>query len=674
MEGIASPGRLRTTALVLLMCLFLCLAKEDKRTNVLLIMFDDLRPQLSIYGKEYMITPNFERLAKRSVVFDNALCQVAVCNPSRNSFLTGLRPDTTGSYNFETSILPHIPFPALLVNHGYNTAASGKIEHSRLATEKYADAATTEKTIWSHECWENGWYKYQGSEKQLMNSSVTPDKKELEDFRDWQYTTRTLQHIRHLSALPQPFLSAIGFKLPHLELHVPHKYFSMYKDKAPEWKLSKRELKFPSSVSEISYRCCAEGRFRFMNNEGSEVHNHSHPLLQIDKALPNQMHDELMMGYSAGITYLDDQLGRILDLLDELHLWDNTTVILTSDHGMHNGEKGIWEKWTLFEESLRVPLIISHPRSPFQGQRYSPPVETLDVFPTIVELMGLTGTAGKKCKGWYCHPLDGKSLAGVVLGVPEKVAESASKEARAKAGKVWNKWTLFDESLRVPLLISHPRSPFQGQRYAPPVESIDVFPTLVELLGLDAGLCGGWYCHPLDGKSLAPVLLGVPEAGGVVVMPHFAQDFAMSQVIRCAPRSLLPPRRHLPPQPLKPWSRGSRKRLPHQRAETWRDCNMLTHKERWPSELSLMGYSMRTLQYRYTAYYPFNRTLLRPDPLSEPYEEELFDHKNESLSDFTHRETVNLAYKPSYAGVVRHYRAKMANFLLTVAFRNPSPY
>ncbi|KAJ1416775.1 alkaline-phosphatase-like protein [Ochromonadaceae sp. CCMP2298] len=342
MEGIASPGRLRTTALVLLMCLFLCLAKEDKRTNVLLIMFDDLRPQLSIYGQEYMITPNFERLAKRSVVFDNALCQVAVCNPSRNSFLTGLRPDTTGSYNFETSILPHIPFPALLVNHGYNTAASGKIEHSRLATEKYADAATTEKTIWSHECWENGWYKYQGSEKQLMNSSVTPDKKELEDFRDWQYTTRTLQHIRHLSALPQPFLSAIGFKLPHLELHVPHQYFSMYKDKAPAWKLSKRELKFPSSLSELSYRFCEKGRFHYMNNEGSEAHNQSHPLRQIDKALPSQMHDELMMGYSAAITYLDDQLGRILDLLDELHLWDNTTVILTSDHGMHNGEKGIW--------------------------------------------------------------------------------------------------------------------------------------------------------------------------------------------------------------------------------------------------------------------------------------------------------------------------------------------
>ncbi|KAJ1403763.1 alkaline-phosphatase-like protein [Ochromonadaceae sp. CCMP2298] len=333
MEGFSSPGRLCTTALVLLMCLFLCLAKEDKRTNVLLIMFDDLRPQLSIYGKEYMITPNFERLAKRSVVFDNALCQVAVCNPSRNSFLTGLRPDTTGSYNFDRSFHPHIPFPAMLVNHGYNTAASGKIAHW----------IAGERSIWSHECYDNDWYGYQGNEGKLMNSSVTPDKnRKLEDFRDWQFTNRTLQHIRHLSAKPQPFLSAIGFKLPHLELHVPHKYFSMYKDKAPEWKLSKRELKFPSSVSEISYRCCAEGRFRFMNNEGSEVHNHSHPLLQIDKALPNQMHDELMMGYSAGITYLDDQLGRILDLLDELHLWDNTTVILTSDHGMHNGEKGIW--------------------------------------------------------------------------------------------------------------------------------------------------------------------------------------------------------------------------------------------------------------------------------------------------------------------------------------------
>jgi iduronate 2-sulfatase len=342
MERFASSLRLCATALALLRHVH-CVPLEDKRTNVLLIMFDDLRPQLSVYGKEYMITPNFERLAKRSVTFDNALCQVAVCNPARNSFLTGLRPDTTGSYNFEKPMHPHIPFPALLLNHGYNTAASGKVEHSRIAEESWAELGTDEKSIWSHEYWDNGWYAYQNNEKQYLNSSVTPDKyRKLEDFRDWQFTNRTLQHIRTLSAKPQPFLSAIGFKLPHLELHVPHKYFSMYKNKAPEWKLSKRELKFPPSLSELSYRFCEYGRFHFMNNEGSLPHNRSHPLRQIDQALPNEMHNDLMMGYSAGITYLDDQLGRILDLLDELSLWDNTTVILTSDHGMHNGEKGIW--------------------------------------------------------------------------------------------------------------------------------------------------------------------------------------------------------------------------------------------------------------------------------------------------------------------------------------------
>lgn len=304
-----------------------------KQTNLVMIMFDDLRPELSFYGRSHVITPNFERLAARSVIFDHAYCQVAVCNPSRNSLLTGLRPDTTGSYNFDRGFHPHMPFPSQLVNSGYNTAASGKIAH-------WVDGG---KNIWNFDHWENGWYDYQNTESRYMNSSVMPDKvKPLTKFRDHEFATKSIEQIRKMAAKPNFFMSAVGFKLPHLDLHVPHQFFELYKNKKDAWKLTKKELKYPSSLSEISYRCCAEGRFRFMNGEGSLPHNRSFPLMDINKALPNEMHDDLMMGYLAGISYLDTQVGRILDVLDELNLWQNTTVVLTSDHGMHNGEKGLW--------------------------------------------------------------------------------------------------------------------------------------------------------------------------------------------------------------------------------------------------------------------------------------------------------------------------------------------
>lgn len=308
-------------------------AEVLRQTNLVLIMFDDLRPELSFYGRPYVVTPNFERLAARSVIFDHAYCQVAVCNPSRNSMLTGLRPDTTGSYNFDRGFHPFIPFPAQLVSNGYNTAASGKIAHW----------VNGDKNIWSFDHWENDWYNYQNLESRYMNSSVMPDKvKPLHGFRDHEFATKAVEQLRKMAAKSQFFMSAVGFKLPHLDLHVPHKFFELYKDKKEFWKLSKKELKYPTSLSEISYRCCAEGRFRFMREEGSLPHNRSTGLMDINKALPNEMHDDLMMGYLAGISYLDTQVGRILDVLDELNLWENTTVVLTSDHGMHNGEKGIW--------------------------------------------------------------------------------------------------------------------------------------------------------------------------------------------------------------------------------------------------------------------------------------------------------------------------------------------
>ena len=252
----------------LTMCIYflslLTFVQSEKfpQTNLLLIMYDDLRPELSIYGKTHMITPNFERLAKKSVVFDFAFSQIAVCNPSRDSMLTGLRPDTIGVYAFQGSFRPHMILPTQLQRSGYNTAGYGKILHW--------DGA--DRNVWNFESFDNGWYDYQGRENNWMNASTMPDKvKREEDFRDYEFTTRLIQGIERMNLEPKPFMAAIGFKLPHLAVHVPWKYFDMYRDRTDAFSLSKKELRFPYSSPEISYRCCAEVQQLFaLDTERSE--------------------------------------------------------------------------------------------------------------------------------------------------------------------------------------------------------------------------------------------------------------------------------------------------------------------------------------------------------------------------------------------------------------------
>eukprot|EP01036_Dinobryon_divergens_P038426 gene38426-50453_t len=393
-------------------------------------MFDDLRPELNIYGKNYMITPNFNRLAAKSVMFDHAYCQVSVCNPSRTSILTGLRPDTTRSYAFEKDFGKYMVFPKHLRSLGYKTHAIGKLAHWD----------TQDDSLWVNH-FNGNWYDYQNNESYAMKSSVMPDKITPEEsFRDHMFTSMAIEKLREFTngSNTDFFLLGLGLKLPHLALHVPQKYFDMYKNMDKNvWKLTDRERRFPRGVDSPSFRCCSEQSFSYMNEEGALPATQSMYIGDsVNYTVPDDMHHELMLGYASAVTFMDVQLGRILDVIDELSLWDNLTIVLTSDHGMHNGEKGMWEKWSLFDESTRVPLFIHHPLSPFQGKRFVEPVELLDIYPTLLDILGLpsntnrtttstttttttaTATAAicKEDSDDLCLPLQGKSLASVVLG------------------------------------------------------------------------------------------------------------------------------------------------------------------------------------------------------------------------------------------------------------------
>jgi iduronate 2-sulfatase len=308
--------------------------KRPQQTNLLYIMFDDLRTELGIYGKSGIIAPNFDRLAARSVVFDNAYCQIAVCNPSRDSILTGLRPDTVGTYAFQSTYntyANHMMMPTRVMRSGYTTASFGKIRHWE----------GEDQSLWD-ENFEGNWYDYQAKEWQFMNSSVMPDKVRAEEtFPDYIFASRAIEAMTRLSKLPKYFMVAIGFKMPHLAMHVPYKYYDMYRDKVQQWQAGPDELRFPASSPPVSYRCCADD-FRYMNEEGALVNNRTYDLRYINNTIPLTVHQEMMWGYAALITFVDKQLGRVLDAIDQLELWGNLTVVLTADHGMHNGEKGIW--------------------------------------------------------------------------------------------------------------------------------------------------------------------------------------------------------------------------------------------------------------------------------------------------------------------------------------------
>lgn len=315
--------------------------------------------------------------------------------------------------------------------------------------------------------------------------------------------------------------------------------------------------------------------------------------------------------------------------------------------------------------SCRVPLLIAHPQSPFKGQHYSPPVESVDVYATINELLRLPvkreSVCGTQPNNWVCRPLDGKSLAPVILGVPAPAAGSDAASNGAEAGKQAAREGTAKDMTGRRLAGKGAAGGKSSLRRAAP----DRFPTVGA---------------PTASANTAPagLLTTVPE--GPVVMPKFAHDFAISQVIRCAPLDRIPNRATAPHRQIHTAeSKGLQADGGHaQRQVMWNDCETRKHNDK---EMSLLGYSMRTLEYRYTAYYPFDRKIQRPivslnaanGSATIPYEEELFDHKNETLSDFTHRETINLAYRPGYAVVVAHFRTKLAEFVLK-AFSNVSPH
>ncbi|MDQ6759657.1 MAG: sulfatase [Acidobacteriota bacterium] len=356
----------------------LAAAAQPKR-NVLFIASDDLNDCLGCFGHPIVRTPNLDRLATLGVYFPNAYCQFPLCSPSRSSLMTGLAPDTTKIYDLQTHFRTTLPdvvtLPQLFQKNGYFVARAGKIYHygvpAQIGTNGLDDAAS-----WNHVVNPAG-VDHTKEEPLLINHtpgrglgsaicyhvSDAPDEQHTDGMVAASVAEMIEQHR------DQPWFLGAGFYRPHVPWIAPAKYFDLYpldRIQAPPFDESEMH-----QAPEWAY-------FTKPANWGMT-------LLQRREAI---------RAYYASISFMDAQVGKLLDTLDRLKLTRNTTFVFWGDNGYHLGEHGQWMKQTVFEPAARVPMIMAGAGVPARGRGCTRPVELLDMYPTLAAICNLGGTPG----------------------------------------------------------------------------------------------------------------------------------------------------------------------------------------------------------------------------------------------------------------------------------------
>lgn len=347
-----------------------------QKPNVLFISIDDQNDWIGTLGGHRLAkTPHIDRLAERGTVFLNAHCQAPICNPSRTSLMLGVRPTTTGIYGLAPWFrdVPawsnRVTLPQHFKAHGYKTLTGGKIYHGKPAKQEKQAA---EFDVWGPPSGVGARPEKKlvprtpMGDHALMDWGLFPHRDE--DKGDYKVASWTVEQLKN-APKEQPFFLAVGFFLPHVPCYATKKWFDLYPDNdsvLPMIKTGDRDD--TPRFSWYLHWDLPEPRLKWVQ----EV---------------NQWR-KLVRSYLASTSFVDAQVGRILEALDTAGLADNTIVVLWSDHGWHLGEKGITGKNTLWERSTRVPLIFAGPGVSKAG-RCTKPVELLDIYPTLIELCGL---------------------------------------------------------------------------------------------------------------------------------------------------------------------------------------------------------------------------------------------------------------------------------------------
>ncbi len=353
-------------------------ADANGRPNVLFIISDDLNCDLGCYGHPLVKSPNIDRLAQRGLRFQSAHCQFPLCGPSRASIMCGLYPDQTLIHHNSIYVRQRVPnvqtMPQMFRNHGYTAMRIGKIYHygvpGTIGTDGTDDPDSWEKVF-------NPRGRDKDDEAKVFTlrpgqygatlSWLAADGTD-EEQTDGIGATAAVKQLEQFAQQQTPFFLAVGFYRPHTPYVSPKKYFDMY----PQDKIV-----VPSVPADYLDALPLPARYTLTIKKD-----------QLN--LPDETARQAIQAYYASITFMDAQVGRVLDALDRLGLDKNTVVVFTSDHGYHMGEHGHYQKMTLFENATRVPLIVSAPGMKSAGQSTASLAELLDIYPTLADLCGLT--------------------------------------------------------------------------------------------------------------------------------------------------------------------------------------------------------------------------------------------------------------------------------------------
>ncbi len=377
-----------------------------EKPNVLFIAVDDLKPMLGCYGDKTILSPNIDRLAKRGVVFNRAYANQAVCAPSRNALLTGLRPQTVGIYdlgtNFRASTPDAITLPQYFMRNGYRTEAVGKIFH--VGHGNHEDPASWSVPHWAAKSIayllpenhakdgltrEEAFFANAGVDVGKLPRGAFYEAADVADdaYPDGKVADEAIRRLRAAKEKPgDPFFIAVGFLKPHLPFCAPKKYWDLYD---------------PAKFELPALRTPPEGAPKFAPTTWGELRQYS-DIPEVGPVTDDQAR-KLIHGYHAAVSYSDAQLGKVIAALDELGLSKNTIIVLWGDHGWHLGDHGMWSKHTNYEQAAHLPLIVSAPGAASDAHTDAL-VETVDIYPTLCELAGLPAPSG----------LDGRSFAATV--------------------------------------------------------------------------------------------------------------------------------------------------------------------------------------------------------------------------------------------------------------------
>lgn len=351
-----------------------------KRMNVLFIAIDDLRPQIGAYGVSDIQTPHMDRLAAQGTLFLRAYCQQAVCSPSRTSLLTGRRPDTTKIYDLKTHFRKNLPdvvtLPQYFKQNGYHAQGFGKVFHigdkpswSVPSTDFNSRAVPQPAPGKEGSGQTTGTIPAAVASPQTSPAWAAPDVPD-NALSDGKLAEAAIAVLREKRS--KPFFLAVGFHKPHLPFIAPKRYYDRY---PPEKMRLAPNPKAPQNVP--SFALSDWGELRNWND------------IPKTGPLPEEKARELVRGYYASTTYVDAQVGKLLDELDKQGLRENTIVILWGDHGWQLGEHGLWSKHTNFEVAARAPLLLFLPGQKRKGAKTKALVEFVDIYPTLCEAAGL---------------------------------------------------------------------------------------------------------------------------------------------------------------------------------------------------------------------------------------------------------------------------------------------